>query len=241
MIDFHSHILPGIDDGASNVDEALKILKALKAQGVDVVAATPHYYDCYTDAEEFLAARDESYKKLADALRDQKEKVPKIILGAEVRLSFDAATDPLLDKLCIGDTKCILLELPDGFWFDWVYDAIKTIKREKGLIPIIAHLERYIPSPKHMEALDKLFELEAKIQVNAESVTHRRLWRIIKALLDKNQVHIIGSDAHNITSRRPKLDEAKKVIVKFYGDNCWEQLKRNAMELIYKERIGKCG
>ncbi len=235
MIDFHSHILPEIDDGASSVEESMQILNTMKTYGVKTVVATPHYYDCYTTVESFLIARDLLYKKLSEAVSIQGLNVPEIILGAEVRLFFDIVNNPLLDNLCIGETKCILIELPDGVWFDWVYDAVKYIKEERGLIPVLAHLERYIASPKDMERFEKFFEQEVYIQINSDSVADRVLWRNIKVLFDKNQVHLIGSDTHNTTSRRFEFGVAQKKITKAYGQQCWQKLHDNATALLRKE------
>lgn len=158
--------------------------------------------------------------------------VPEIKLGAEVYLSYEIAANNDLEKLCIGDTKCILIEMPYSFWFDWTYDIVNSIIVDRGLTPIIAHLERYSIMPKEMKKFDKLLEQEVYVQINTDSVTNRKLWKIIKILLDKNCVHVIGSDTHNVTNRKPQFASASKKIIKHFGVHKWDYLLENANKLL---------
>ncbi len=237
MIDFHTHILPGIDDGASNAYESLQILQMLKSQGIDTVLATPHYYGDYHTVDGFLSARGAAYQKLMQAVHEANVSVPKIILGAEVRLSYELIQDAGLKRLCIGDTKCVLTEMSDGYWFEWVYDAVRKMKEDMGLIPVIAHLERYADSPPGMGKFERLFMLDVPIQINADAAADFKLWRNVKALMDKNRVHIIGSDSHNVSARRPRMDVAYRKISKKYGTQRWAFLQKNAEMLLDGNRI----
>ena len=80
-IDFHSHILPGIDDGSKDIEESVKLLDDMAADGVDVVVATPHFYCMKKTIEKFLSRRDEAYEKLRPYIKPEH---PKILLGGEI-------------------------------------------------------------------------------------------------------------------------------------------------------------
>ena len=81
MVDFHSHILPGIDDGAKDVETSVKMLELAKSQGIHTIIATPHYYPNKKKLEDFLSARAESYKILMDYVSANNIDIPKIVLG----------------------------------------------------------------------------------------------------------------------------------------------------------------
>ena len=116
MIDFHSHILPGIDDGSKDVAESLAMLSALKEQGVDTVVATPHFYANHHSVEEFLRRRQKAMDRLSAELS---EGAPTIVLGAEVRYYEGISHLQNLESLCIGDSKLLLLEMPFYKWTEY--------------------------------------------------------------------------------------------------------------------------
>ena len=83
MVDFHSHFLPGIDDGADDVSMGAEMLRESYRQGVRVMCATPHFYADEDDPDTFLARRDDAFRRLREYLGDEKD-IPEIVLGAEV-------------------------------------------------------------------------------------------------------------------------------------------------------------
>ena len=109
MIDLHTHILPGMDDGAQSVDEAIKMLHLEAEQGIDTVALTPHFYRQNESVSEFLVRRDAAWRELSQAV--QGEKVPSMILGAEVAWMPGMSQWPDLEQLCYQNTKLLLVEL----------------------------------------------------------------------------------------------------------------------------------
>ncbi|MCK9478851.1 MAG: hypothetical protein M0R40_05040 [Firmicutes bacterium] len=232
MVDFHTHVLPYIDDGAKDAAEAIKMLHLLKSQGVCTVAATPHYNDSVMSIERFLKLRNDSFLSLAQEIGAKPEGLPKIILGAEVYLSYEVIKNNDIDKLCIENTKCLLIEIPNDMWFDWVYDFSKHLIDEKGIKPIIAHFERYASLHKNVERFKKLGEIGAIIQVNADSFLDFKMKTTIKNLFKNNIVHLVGSDSHNTTNRKPRLDEAAKRIIKKFGADKWEELCDNSKRLL---------
>ena len=109
MIDFHSHILPGIDDGSQSVEMSLEMLGALKAQGAGVVCATSHFYATERSPERYLYRRQEAFEKLKPQLP---EDAPEILLGAEVLYFPGISRMEALPSLCLEGTNLLLLEMP---------------------------------------------------------------------------------------------------------------------------------
>ena len=144
MIDFHSHFLPGIDDGAPDVETAVSMLIKSKSQGVDVVVATPHYYSHKQTVDEFLKNREESYELLKKYLDENQLDVPEIRLGAEVRFSHEIM-EMQPEKLVIEGTNTILIELPFTYWNEWIYEdlfKLSALSEEEKYVKIIELLEK---------------------------------------------------------------------------------------------------
>lgn len=233
MVDFHSHILPGIDDGAKNLEHSVEMLTMLKEQGVDTVIATPHFYDSITKIDKFLEERNRAYNLLVNRIYRDNLSVPKVKLGAEVYLSADIVGSRDLEKLCIDGTECILIEMPRGFWFDWVYESINALIVERKFTPMIAHLERYASSKRDMKKFNKLLEQDVFVQINTDSVMNRKTWKIIKSLLKNDNAHIIASDVHDTLERRPQFDASRKKIIRRFGVDKWNVLLSNSDKLLY--------
>ncbi len=231
MIDFHAHVLPCIDDGPSSIEEALEILKMLKKQGVDKVVATPHYNDRIMDIEEFIFKRRKSYNELSEAIDIHNIPVPEIIVGAEVFFAYELILNDGLEKLCIGKTRCLLIEIPEGLWFDWICDLTDKLL-DRNITPVIAHFERYAAAYKNLDRFEKIFEKNIYFQVNADSFLNKGFLRIIKKLDRQNAIHLIGSDAHNTKERSPKMDDAREKIIKKFGPDKWEYFNITAKKLL---------
>ena len=120
-IDFHCHILPGMDfDGTDSVKETVAMCKTLKSQGVAAICATPHFYPWNDDVDEFLKRRTETLNKLRAANVDV-----EIIAGAEVQI-FRSLAEYRVDRMCIGNSNVIMLELPNEKFGDWMISAIEN-------------------------------------------------------------------------------------------------------------------
>ena len=228
MIDFHSHILPGIDDGASNIEISLEMLRLCIASGVDTVIATSHCYPVDANAAMvFPEKRDAAFNILNSAMSSSKERLPAIIRGAEVHLVRNLSKLKNLDKLCIENTQYILLELTYEKWTDDVYEEIYHITR-LGLKPILAHLDRYISQEKQFS---ELLSLNVLCQINASAFFDKTLRKKALDLFSNDAIHVIGSDMHNLTSRPPNLAEAYDVIEKKFGWQYVDFLKQNSKRI----------
>lgn len=214
MIDFHSHILPGIDDGSARPEESEALLASLAGQGVDVVALTPHFYPQEKQLDAFLEARDEAFERLKPVLR---EGLPKVILGAEVYYYQGISRMEGLNQLRLGDTKLLMLEMPMRKWSESMIKEVIDISCHGNMRLMLAHINRYL-SLQDRGCVEKLLEYGVLMQVNAEFFNDRSTVRTALKMLKKEQIHVLGSDCHNMGDRSPRLGEAVEVIRKKMGD-----------------------
>ena len=230
MIDFHSHILPAVDDGAKDMDISLKMLEISKKSGVNTVVSTSHCYPYSSvDINSFLLKRDEAFLRLIREANERNADIPEIVLASEVHLSRDISKMRGLEKLCIKGTKYLLLEMPSSPWTDsvieWVYKILLM-----GITPIIAHDERNIPQKDSMKRM--LYDLDVLIQVNAEAFSISSAKKYTNIMIEQGMLHVVGSDMHNCEKRPPCMGKAKKYITKRFGEDCWKYLMNNAAAIV---------
>jgi len=206
ICDLHSHFLPDMDDGCASAEESVQVLKSSYAQGVRVMFATPHYYTT-EPIPEFLQRREESARMLFQRVEQEKEPLPQIILGAEVAYRPGLGYEDDLEKLCLGSSRYLLLEMPFLPWNDEVVRSVRNICVSKGITPIIAHIERYI-SMQSRDVLMQILEQDVLVQMNAEHLLHLSTRRQARRLLNDRVVHLLGTDCHNMTNRPPNMSKA---------------------------------
>ena len=235
MIDFHSHFLPKIDDGAKNLDESLEMLRISKKSGVDTIVSTPHCYAFGGDADiqHFLEKRKLAYSQVLSKVKDTDGIYPEIVLGCEVHLVHKLSTFSELPHLCIQNTDYILLEMPASDWKDKDFEEIYQITK-LGLKPIIAHIDRYFDM---QSKFPELFSLNLLFQANAESFISRDTRRKLYSLFEKDALHILGSDMHNTTSRPPNLAEGYAVIENKFGTEYAGYLGFASQKVLKNERV----
>lgn len=210
MVDFHTHVLPQLDDGASSVEQSLEMLAALQAQGVTTVVSTSHYYGKQRSPEEFFALREEAFAKIAAQIPSGME----IRLGAEVHFTEESQLTPeVMRPFAIVGTNLIMIELP--FYRKWtkkLLDRLSDFVSETGFVPVIAHIERYPSVLAKPSLVNELLEIGCLIQMNAEAFTQKRTKKFAFTLLKHGFVHCLGSDSHDVVSRPPNLLSAKKAM-----------------------------
>ena len=231
LIDFHSHILPGIDDGADSLETAVKMLELSKKQGVGTIVSTSHYYNFRESTAKFVSRRDEALYNLERHIKEHDLDLPEIVSAAEVRLFPELRFDENLDKLCIGDTKNILIEMPYTTWSGWMYNEIYALVT-MGYKPIMAHAERFLGPVKEKEILTKLLSMDVYVQCNAESFEDRKMRGFIKKLIKHGKFTVLGSDCHNLEARVSKFDVACDYITKKYSREFLQAIMGNADYLI---------
>lgn len=233
MIDFHSHVLPGIDDGSRSVRESLELLAMEKAQGIRLVAATPHFYPEEQSLEQFLLSRDESARQLKETLS---EDAPSILVGAEVLFYEGMAHTDGLSRLCLERTRLLLLEMPWERWSHRTLDAVISLPLLTGLTVVIAHAERYLPLQKR-DVREKLLESSLLLQCNASFFIDRKTSRQACRMLAEGKIRFIGSDCHRVAARPPRLAEAFAVIAERNGPDAPKALWQQMAEEIRRNEV----
>lgn len=235
MIDFHSHILPGLDDGADDIITALKMLKRAKCDGIDIVVSTSHaYIGDESDIDKFLMRRNKAYDELQKAITSDGGDFPEIRLGAELHLKQYIGKYESVSKLAIQGTDYILLEMPYSGWNQELYEAVYNIQ-VMGLKPIMAHIERYM---RYRSEFHNLKALDVIFQVNADAFTHKPMRKTMLDLFYDGYVHILGSDMHNLDERKNKLKECIEVIGERFGREFEMYVRENA-DAIFEDRMVK--
>ena len=231
MIDIHTHILPGIDDGSSSVEETLEMLKVMAESGIKKVVATPHFYPETMTVEKFLENRQNAFEKI-------KNKIPEgieVVLGAEVMIGFDMHKEDI-PKLVIEGTDYLLVEMPYGRWDPWVFDEIFRISAKHGVIVIIAHIDRYVNIARK-EDINNIFKLNLKYQVNVDNLGG--FFKISPAvkMLKSDAVHFVGSDCHNMSTRKPDLANFVKKLEGKVGEARVRKCMENAQRMLENKEI----
>ena len=218
MTDFHSHILPCIDDGSKSLEESLKMLELLAAQGVNRVVATPHFYPNRNSVDEFLEKRNAAYKLLEPHLTS---KHPQIVLGAEVKFYDGISRLENLESLFIEGTEILLLEMPFERWSEYTVKQLINLSSSGIGTVVIAHIDRYIQFQSKV-VLEELVRNGILFQVNAESFKQFFEKRKMLKLLKEHLIHFIGTDCHNLTDRAPNIEVALTAISKKFGEQFLE-------------------
>lgn len=212
MIDLHSHLLPGLDDGARDLDEAVAMARSMAADGVSVVAATPHVHPRYrTPVEEMERALDEVRGALFA------EGVPlEVLAGGEIALDELAglSSDERMRFGLGGNPKLLLLEFPLYGWPLSLESVLRELGRE-GVRSVLAHPERNPEVQEDPGRLERLVELGALPQLTAAAVDGRMGKRQAKcafALLERELAFLVASDAHAPGVREAGLSSARRAV-----------------------------
>ena len=151
MIDFHSHVLPGIDDGSDCVEESLEMLHTAKNQGVSTMLATPHFYAQDVSVDHFLEKRKKAYDTLKRCMDNSD--CPDIRLGAEVCYFRGIGRAREIEKLCIEGTRVIMVELPFRQWDEEVLRDVEELMEKQNVSVMLAHIERFYAYQKRKKFL----------------------------------------------------------------------------------------
>lgn len=228
VVDFHSHILPRIDDGSCSVEESISLLRLAAEQGIREVVLTPHFYPQHTTPERFLEKRSHSLRLLREHM-DPEQNLPAIRCGAEVYFYSQMSHSDALEQLVIEGTDCVLVEMPMTQWTDRMYRELAQIRENLGLTPIIAHVDRYLGRFRDHGIPRRLAELPVLVQANASFFL--RGSRGMNMLRDR-QIHLLGSDCHNLTDRKPELGPAVERIIRKLGADTIAWINRNEWEIL---------
>ncbi len=235
-IDFHTHIIPEIDDGAKDVEMSLNMLSCAQGCGAETVILTPHVSSS-ADFKKFIKLRKEKVTALKKAIKDNWFPCPDILLGAEVALDGSLSERKNVSSLCIEGTDLLLLELPYTSWGSWYNNEIYNLISKHNVTPVMAHIERYLKGPKDLVKLSTLVSFGVKFQVNAGSFMTFSGRRIIRALAAEGLISAIGSDCHNMQRRSPDISRALSAFERKFGDEFLDHLYNKTSNLLESHKI----
>jgi protein-tyrosine phosphatase len=217
MIDIHHHLLPGLDDGSKTMENSVSMARIAVEDGITHVVCTPHANNKY-------AYSREGNEVLLAELRAQlaAQNIPLTLgLGCDFHLSYDNIEDAKANtvRYSINGLGYLLVELPDYGLPRGLTEVFYEL-RLAGLTPILTHPERNQTLQTDMKRIEEWLRCGLLIQVTSSSVTGnmgKTAEKMAHQLLADRWVHFLATDAHNITSRPPRLSEARNIVAKKYG------------------------
>lgn len=230
MIDIHSHILYGVDDGAKDIAESVEMLRDAREQGVTAMIATPHYrHGMFSYPNQII---EEHFVRLK---REAEELGMQLYLGTEQHVN-SMTVEYIESGRChtLADTSYVLVEYKYETSFLYIKESVQDLLRH-GYIPIVAHIERYACMQKlvHVEFLR---EIGAMIQVNADAIIGKNGFCVkgyTKKLLKQGFVDFVGSDAHGIKERKSNMGKCREYLYRKYDHRYVDRiLEKNARELL---------
>ena len=230
MTDIHTHILPNVDDGARSMEESLALLKLLAAQGVSSLIATPHFYaiNC-VNFKEHLERVNSAFNAL-ESLRQQG--MPHIYLGHEVHYFKGISNSDDIGNLTLNNTNYLLLELPYADISSYIADEIIDLQLNRGITPVLAHIERYLSRRGMVSVFDTIKEGYALAHINCDSLLDGKLRKLCFNMIKDGLISFMASDTHSLEMRPPHMDEAAAILQKKFGPELLESFEENARWLI---------
>lgn len=199
--EYHCHVLPGIDDGAKDTETSLAMIQKMQEQGIERIVATPHFYaHRERSLRRFLEKRQEAFEKI-----NGKTAVKEIHLGAEIAIEHGISEIEGINKLAMGGTKLILLELPYDTFHSWLLEEAYNIGAEYHLRVVFAHIHRYLEYYTKNE-LQRVLSMNAIFQINNEAFETHATRSFVRGLVKDGKTLIFGSDAHDLGERKPNWD-----------------------------------
>ncbi len=239
MIDIHSHILYGLDDGAKDLNDSLEMAKAAVDEGITTIIATPHFNEKYVNHKQEIINK---VARLNEVI--QEKQIPLTILpGQEPRIYGDLLEDYNNGQVLTLNNagKFMLIELPSNHVPRYTEKLLFDLQLN-GLTPIIVHPER---NQEIIENPDKLYQFVKKgacTQVTAASLAGyfgKKIKKFSLQMIEANLTHFIASDAHNLTGRSFKMREAFGVVEKEFGLGAVYLFQENAELLLEDKTIIK--
>lgn len=233
FVDIHCHCLPGLDDGPENMDQAIELCRALVADGIETVVATPHMFNAFTYATDLQIVL-QGVAQLRERL--QAEGIPLAVLpGAEVTLN-----DQIFELLHRGELptlnggQVLLLEVPGSLYMD-ITPLLEQLHGH-GIQCVLAHPERWNYLRNRWSVLDRWIRLGIGFQITASSLMSGIRWpgwpkSLAWLLVEKGYATVVASDSHDTSDRRPRMRQAYETLVKRVGVSyalrlCMENPKR---------------
>ena len=235
LYDIHCHILPGVDDGAKNMDIALALIEKEIEAGVETIILTPHFRK-----EMFVPDMEDIWNAYDELLYETRYKNIHLYLGCEFHANMEMVETLDNDlRPTLADSRYVLTE--------FAHNSTRAFMKERadallmsGYRPIIAHIERYRATRKDFDLIEDLIEMGCEVQVNADAIIGRDglgAQRFCKKLMQEDMLHYVGSDTHNLRGRAPHLGECCEYLKKHMGRLYTSRIMRdNPSKIVEKAR-----
>ena len=235
LYDIHCHILPGVDDGAKNMDIALALIEKEIEAGVETIILTPHFRK-----EMFEPDMEDIWNAYDELLYETRYKNIRLYLGCEFHANMEMVETLDNDlRPTLADSRYVLTE--------FAHNSTRAFMKERadallmsGYRPIIAHIERYRATRKDFDLIEDLIEMGCEVQVNADAIIGRDglgAQRFCKKLMREDMLHYVGSDTHNLRGRAPHLGECCEYLKKHMGRLYTSRIMRdNPSKIVEKAR-----
>ena len=239
MYDIHSHVLPGIDDGAVDIEASIEICRAAFEEGITTIVATPHYISGESEIEKSKLL---TYISLINQELKTEDIDLLVLPGMEIYITPNLYELYQQGKIITLNCKnYMLIELPlYNSLPAYLYNVIFNLEI-KGIKPVIAHPERCKAVIDHPSIVNSLIDKKCIIQVNSGSIEGlygKDAQRTANYLLENNMVHVIASDCHSIKGRKSLLKDSYNIVAKKYGARVAQDLfVANAYRIISGESI----
>lgn len=239
MLDIHSHILPGLDDGARTIVSTLEMISIAIKDGTKKIVATPHYCSGYFETP---YDKVKQYVKELNLILIRKGLDIEVITGQEVYL--DKFTIENLENNVIGtigDTNYMLVEFPMNVLTEDDLALIYELKL-KGIKPIVAHPERYTYVIEKPAIINKFIDEKCLFQINSGSLTGvygKKVQKTAEFLIRNGICNFVGSDAHSVNKRKPETSEAMEII-KTLNEKVYKNIEKNNQMLLRNEDVECC-
>ena len=236
MIDFHTHILPNIDDGARNIEETLYLIQEAQKVGFEAIIATSHYMEGYYETD--VSGREIWINAIYQKLKKENFDI-KLYLGNEIYLSDNIIS--LLEEgqaSTINDTSYVLFEMPLNIEPLNLYNVVYEMIQSK-LVPILAHPERYTFVQQDPELIYDLIQKGVLMQSNYASILGYyglKAQIIVKKLLENNMVHFLGSDVHRPNTIYPRMPQILDKLMQIISKEKLEQLTNTNAKLVLQNK-----
>lgn len=224
IYDIHCHIVPGVDDGAENIDETRKLLQMEYDQGVRNIIATPHFrFQMFETPMEKVKEQFKLVEKAAGEIAPDL----KVYLGCEFHTNMEMV--PLLREkkvMTMAGSRYVLVEFSHKSEEKYIRERLNALLAG-GYKPIVAHIERYEATRTSFDFLEELVNMGAYMQINADSITGKDGFftrRFCNKAMDYGLVHFAGSDCHDSTKRITRIGEAYRMTAKKLGQELADEI-----------------
>lgn len=215
LYDIHCHILPGVDDGAKDMETAVELIRREAEAGIGTIILTPHFRK-----EMFEASMDDIWAAYDELSWEIRNTGVRLYMGCEFHANMDMTS--ILDeglRPTMAGSPYVLTEFATGSTAAFIQERADDLLTS-GYRPILAHIERYRALRKDFDLIEHLIEMGCSMQVNADSVIGKEglgAQAFCKKLMQADMLHFIGSDAHDLKRRAPRMGECSEYLKKKMG------------------------